>query len=180
MGWAGVAVTLGIPGIGQISGTWEPDDAERRAAWELYVELVTRVTALGLPPDQGSLREALSSIHSLFRTTREILRRYGPAVAPRAHDDSLTLGYLAVAILNGALRPLLTAWHPELSAYEATRPAERSPGEHERLWSKASELRRELVETSQLLLKFAEVLAEVAGAASLVRPANLPGEIRGS
>jgi len=25
----------------QISGTWEPNDQERRAAWELYVELNT-------------------------------------------------------------------------------------------------------------------------------------------
>ena len=26
----------------KISGTWEPNDAERKAAWELYVELITR------------------------------------------------------------------------------------------------------------------------------------------
>lgn len=30
----------------EISGTWEPNDAERRAAWELYVELVTRVSVV--------------------------------------------------------------------------------------------------------------------------------------
>ncbi|MGZ6868949.1 MAG: hypothetical protein ACXVHI_01345 [Frankiaceae bacterium] len=29
-----------------ISGTWEPNDAERAAAWELYVELVTRISVV--------------------------------------------------------------------------------------------------------------------------------------
>jgi hypothetical protein len=31
-----------------ISGTWEPNDDERRAAWELYVELVTRMAVVPL------------------------------------------------------------------------------------------------------------------------------------
>ena len=31
-----------LPGIGGIQGTWEPDESEIRAAWELYVEMITR------------------------------------------------------------------------------------------------------------------------------------------
>ncbi|PAZ15404.1 hypothetical protein CLM62_13375 [Streptomyces sp. SA15] len=31
---------------------------------------------------EGFLREALSSLYTFFTTTREILRRYGPDVAP--------------------------------------------------------------------------------------------------
>jgi hypothetical protein len=111
-----VEVKLGIPVVGQVSGTWVPDEAERWAAWELYVELVTRITVVDLPPDQGLLREALSSLHSLFPTTRDILRRYGPAVAPQGKEGGITFGYLAVAILNGVLRALLSTWHPALSA----------------------------------------------------------------
>jgi hypothetical protein len=69
-----VQVKLTIPFIGEISGTWEPDEVERRAAWELYVELVTRVAVVQLGPAEGLLREALSSLREVFGITREILR----------------------------------------------------------------------------------------------------------
>jgi hypothetical protein len=75
-------VSLGLPfNLGSIAGTWEPDDQERRAAWELYVELITRISVEDLKEQEGFLREALSSLYTLFNTTRDILRRYGPDVA---------------------------------------------------------------------------------------------------
>ena len=52
-----VQVKLTIPFLGEVSGTWEPDEAERRAAWELYVELATRVAVVPLGPGEGLLRE---------------------------------------------------------------------------------------------------------------------------
>ena len=45
-----VNLALKIPGIGGISGTWEPDESEIRAAWELYVEVVTRTPLGGFSP----------------------------------------------------------------------------------------------------------------------------------
>ena len=45
-----VNLALKIPGIGGISGTWEPDESEIRAAWELYVEVVTRTPLGGFFP----------------------------------------------------------------------------------------------------------------------------------
>jgi hypothetical protein len=68
-----VQVKLTIPFVGEVSGTWEPDQAERHAAWELYVELVTRVAVVELGPEEGLLREALSSLHALCEVA-EILR----------------------------------------------------------------------------------------------------------
>jgi hypothetical protein len=81
-----VQVKLTIPFIGEISGTWEPEEAERHAAWELYVELVTRIAVVQLSPAEGMLREALSSLREVFGITREILRRYGPSVAPKTAE----------------------------------------------------------------------------------------------
>jgi hypothetical protein len=46
----GVKVNLGFL---ELSGEWEPNDTERAAAWELYVELITRVTTVPLKPDEG-------------------------------------------------------------------------------------------------------------------------------
>ena len=60
-----IKVSLKLPYIGVIEGTWEPDDRERKAAWELYVELVTRIAVAGLHPNEGLLREALSEVLSI-------------------------------------------------------------------------------------------------------------------
>lgn len=113
-----VSLDLKIPGIGGIQGTWEPDDGEIRAAWELYVELVTRAPLGSFSPQEGSAREALASIHSLFETTRSVLKAHGPSIARLRGSAGMSLGYLAVSMLNLVLRQFLTDWHPRLSAWE--------------------------------------------------------------
>ena len=67
-------VTVSLPfGIG--SASWESDQTERRAAWELYIELVTRIAVQPLATKEGLMREALNSLYNLFGSTREILRK---------------------------------------------------------------------------------------------------------
>jgi hypothetical protein len=40
-----LSLSLGLPfGLGSTSGTWEPDEQEQKAAWEMYVELITRTS----------------------------------------------------------------------------------------------------------------------------------------
>ncbi|MFG2876444.1 hypothetical protein ACGFYU_15890 [Streptomyces sp. NPDC048337] len=143
-------------------------DSEREAAWELYVELATRVSVVELGEDEGLLREALSSLYTVFATTREILRRYGPAVAPRVPPGHLTFGVLAVNVLNLSIRPLLSRWHPLLTAHEATRGDHVDPVAHERRWSRVGELRAEIESVRQVLLGLAQALNEVAGVGDLI------------
>jgi hypothetical protein len=163
-----ISVELGLPYIGKISGDWEPDQKEREAAWELYVELITRVSVVNLGPDEGLLRESLSSLYSLFSTTREILRKRGPAVAKPKSEDGLSFGLLAVTVLNTVLRPLLSKWHPLLEDYEATKPSGTSTVDFERKWEKAAELRGALEGARVKLVEFAAILADVAGVPSLL------------
>ena len=151
----------------EISGTWKPNDSERKAAWELYVEIVTRVAAVPLSAESGLLREALTSLHSLFQTTRSILRRYGPSVAEPKPDGQYNFGFLAVALLNFGIRPLLSCWHPSLADWEASRPIERSRSEHERAWERAPVLRAELAKTRELLMSYADALAKACGVPDL-------------
>ena len=62
-------VTVSLPfGIG--SASWEADPTERNAAWELYVELVTRVAVQRLEPQEGLVREAMNSRSASARGTR--------------------------------------------------------------------------------------------------------------
>jgi hypothetical protein len=166
-------VSLGLPfGLGSISGSWAPDDAEKEAAWEMYVELITRVSVEELSPDGGLLREALSSLYSLFATTREILRRHGPGIARPKEGRDLSFGLIAITVLNRALRPLLATWHPLLAHYESQRPPEVSAVEHERSWDKAGELRQALQDLRATLRRYAELLAEVADVPPLTPPSD--------
>lgn len=163
-----VKVRLTIPYIGGIEGTWEPDKAEQEAAWEMYVELATRISVVELKPDEGMLREALSSLYTLFETTRKILRDHGPSVARPKGKDNISFGYLAIAILNGALRPVLAKWHPLLLDYESTRDKSVSPLAYERSWEKYDELSNVLKEVRIVLKEYADLLAQVAEVPSLI------------
>ncbi|MGW0827597.1 hypothetical protein [Streptomyces sp. NPDC002845] len=163
------SVKIAIPFVGEISGEWEPDDAERKAAWELYVELVTRVAVVPLREGEGSAREALTSMYSLFATVRDILKRYGPDLASPGRPDQVSFGALAVTVLNNALRPVLAKWHPRLAAWEGAVPVGRAPVDHENAWPEIDALRADLESLRLVLVQMADVLGTVAGAADLIR-----------
>ena len=158
-----VKLDLKVPGIGGVAGTWEPDESEVRAAWELYVEMVTRTPLGGFSSQEGSLREALNSIYSLFDTTRGILRKYGPAVARPKSGRELSFGYLAVSIPNLVLRPLLTEWHPKLRSWERD-----NPHLDEREWEGRNDFLSALTEISGQLRQYADLFAEVADVPELI------------
>ncbi|MGF1514924.1 MAG: hypothetical protein ACFB5Z_14680, partial [Elainellaceae cyanobacterium] len=151
-------VSINLPfGIG--GAAWEADPTERRAAWELYVELVTRVAVQTLSPQAGSVREAMNSMYSLFGSTREILRQAGPDVGA-SHDS---VGGIAIAVLNNGLRPFLSKWHSALQTWEAGRSEEISPQDHEKMWEKEPQIRRELEQLRNNLNEYAQALAAISG-----------------
>ncbi len=158
--------SISIPFLG-LSGEWEVDDQQRNAAWEIYIELVTRVTVVELKKDEGIIREALNSFYSLFNTTREILKKYGPSIAVAGKHSDMTLGHVAVGVLNKVLRPLLAEWHPKLEAYEKKRSENTSIKEHERQWPQAAELRKKIAEVREELTVYADVLAKVSEVSKL-------------
>lgn len=162
-----VKVSLKLPFIGGIEGNWEFDEKEKEAAWEMYVELVTRISVVKLEYDEGLLREALSSLHTLFSTTRNILRQYGPSIATPKGEENLSFGYIAIVILNTLIRPVLSKWHPLLLDYESKK-GNISPLEHERNWDKHDELRDVLEEVRMKLIEYANLLSKVAGVPSLI------------
>jgi len=52
-------VSVSLPfGIGSMS--WKVDTTQKKAAWSLYVELVTRIAVQPLSVDQGLVREAMN------------------------------------------------------------------------------------------------------------------------
>jgi len=163
-----VAVSLKLPFLGDINGTWEPDETEQRAAWEMYVELVTRVSLVELQPGEGLLHEALASLYTLFDSTRKILREYGPAVARPKGEGEFSFGYLAIAIINYVIRPLLTKWHPKLLHYQSMQTGTSASVLYEQQWEDSDQLRQELNNAHGILRQYADLLARIAEVPPLV------------
>jgi len=125
---------------------WEPKDEDKDAAWDLYVELITRVATQRLEPDEGDEAAALESIHDLFALTRSTIRRNG------RHCINFTR--IAVVVLNQKVRPFAAKWHPRLiaGALEATDKAE---------------FRKELGQLQRDLRSYMRLLADLAGVEDL-------------
>jgi hypothetical protein len=110
-------VNLNLPfGLGGVSVDISQEESAQ-AAWRLYVEYSTRIATEELPKGQGSVREALSSIHALFGITRTILQEGGLDLVREGKNESV--GTVAIRILNEGIRPNLVKWHSSLSAFEA-------------------------------------------------------------
>ena len=122
-------------------------DEDRAAAWELYVELLTRIVTQPLPTGTGDEETAFESVQSLFPTTREILRRRG--------RGTVHFSKVAIPILNQIVRPFTARWHRE-SLSGAFRDTIRCKEFREQLETLQADLRR-----------YNRLLAEVAGVEDL-------------
>jgi hypothetical protein len=146
------SVSLNLPfGLGGFD--IEVTESEVRAAWQLYVEFATRVSAHPLAPGAGSVRDALTSLYSLFDITRQVLRAAGPEVG----EGPESLGPLAIRILNEGLRPFLVCWHTEVRRSEAASSGEELSPE------RRSAFDEELEYLRQNLAVYVDALARIAG-----------------
>lgn len=81
----------------------EPQDHDRDAAWEMYVELLTRITTQALPTEYGDEQAALDSVYSLFGISREIIKQH------TRHANEFAK--IAIVVLNQVVRPFTAKWH---------------------------------------------------------------------
>ena len=142
-----------------IEGIWDPTENERKAAWEMYVEVVTRIPVAYVKPEMGLLRINLSSLYKLFDVTREILRKYGTSVARPRAKGQLSFAYISIKILDLILRPFMMKWHPLLAAYERTKKRSDSPQEHEKKWARYEEFNRAMNEVRETMMQYISLLA---------------------
>lgn len=126
---------------------WIPRDEDKTAAWDLYVELLTRVITQKLVPTQGTEVAALSSVYQLFPLTREIIKRNG------RHCINFTK--IAVVVLNQIVRPFTTKWHSTFDAGQM--PTE----------DQVVTFRIELLALQAELRKYTRLLADMAGVEDL-------------
>ena len=125
--------------------SFEP--ADKDAAWELYIEILTRIVTQPLPSEVGDEKTALDSVYSLFGITREILRRRG--------NGTIKFSMVAIPVLNQVVRPFTAKWHKESLAGAFDRK------------SKRKEFRRELEILQSELRNYNSLLADIAGVEDL-------------
>jgi len=150
-------VTFSIPGW--VSVKLEPNDAERRAAWKLYVELATRVGSQSFDSSTGSVRAGLESLYGVFVLTRSILREAGPDVARTENS----FGPLAIGFLTEVLAPFLLKWNEPLREYEGQRKPEISIIGHEHNWDRYVDMCKNFDDIRPTLQGYVNALADIAG-----------------
>jgi hypothetical protein len=133
---------------------WNPSDQDKDAAWDLYIELLTRTTTQPLPDEDGVEQTALSSIYGLFGITRQALKEHG--------RSCIEFSRIAVIVLNQIVRPFTSEWHRR-----SENGAFKSPGE-------CVEFRSELKALQIKLRNYTGLLAELANVEDLT---NIDPEI---
>ncbi|MBW7942019.1 MAG: hypothetical protein H3C64_06355 [Candidatus Kuenenia stuttgartiensis] len=126
---------------------WKPKDEDKDAAWELYIELLTRITTQPLPKEHGDESTALDSIHSIFNLTREVIKRRGRLC--------IEFTKIAIVILNQKIRPFTAKWHKLMIDKAFENP------------TKCAEFRKELEELQKILLIYTKMLADMSGVEDL-------------
>ncbi|MEU6646526.1 TIR domain-containing protein [Saccharomonospora sp. NPDC046836] len=137
------------------------NDEQARAAHQIRSELIHRVTGNPLADGEGSLRDALSSLHELLKTARSVYGNLPPGSLHKAPSGA-DLSTLVNHLINDVLRSRLTHWHVELAAHEDVRPDGVSRIEHERRWPHNRKLREELLLIHREALDIADQLALIA------------------
>ena len=121
--------------------------ADKDAAWELYIEMLTRIATQPLPVESGDEKTALDSVYSLFPITREILRRQG--------RSAVKFSMVAIPVLNQIVRPFTAKWHKESVAGAFDKE------------DKRREFREELVALQGELRNYNRMLADISGVEDL-------------
>lgn len=119
---------------------WEPNEADRKAATELHVQLISRITTQRLSYGEGTEVAALTSVYQLFDKTREITSEHLGC----RHVDTI-----AWHLITTRARPFTAKWHrrSERGALEAL--------------DATDVFRAELFEVQQALSRLDELMVEI-------------------
>lgn len=126
---------------------WEPSNDDKDAAWDLYVELLTRITTQPLPEGSGIEAVALDSVYQVFALTRGTLKAHGRKAEGFAK--------VAIVVLNQVVRPFTTKWHrlSEDGAFQDTK--------------QCNLFRDELHDLQEDLRNYTQLLSDLAGVENL-------------
>ncbi len=150
-----INVNLKLPYVNAIQGVWDVKECETHAAWETYVEIVTRILPAHPVTHTRCPEVELVSIRDLFDKIRDILKRSGPSIGQTHLKGGLTFAFLALTIMNVVLRPILM--EHKAAAGEGNR------GSSDRTTQENQRLCEQLNKTYAVLIDFCNILTQAAG-----------------
>ena len=127
---------------------FQASDDDITAAWEMYVELLTRVATQRIDDCQGDEIAALDSIYALFDITRNVLKEKG--------RNAQNFTKIAIIVLNQVIRPFTSKWHKRKNMGALSTEED------------CIEFRKDLVELQTELIKYAGMLSEMAMVENLI------------
>lgn len=137
---------------------WKPQEADKDAAWELYIELLTRITTQPLPINHGNEKTALDSIYSLFDLTRVIIKSH--------KRDCIEFTKIAIVVLNQIIRPFTAKWH-KISIEKGFADSD-----------SCKSFREELLELQKQLCIYTKMLADMAGVEDLTNLEDMSNQTK--
>lgn len=139
-----------------LEADWQPKDEDKDAAWELYIELLTRIATQPLPEKYGDEATALESVYRLFGLTREIIKTHG--------RECIEFTKIAIIILNQKIRPFTAKWHKIMleCGFDKKKVRKR--------------FRDELKELQKILKIYTKMLSDMAGVEDLTELEDVNGQ----
>ena len=135
---------------------------DKKIAWQLYCELVTRVGVVEFIEDEDIIVYCLDSWYSFFQFAREKLKDLKPRKKSKKAERDLPL--IILKLLNEQLRPFLRKWHGQFrhfwdkEADQKLYPVKRQKSfpKYNKLVEDLKKLQIKLKQTSEALLKIAK------------------------
>jgi hypothetical protein len=144
-------VKVTVPELTEL--TFAVSDEHRKVAWNIFIEIMTRIASQPLAAQEGLLREVLSSLYSMLLSIRELLK----ATIPSHPTAGPTVEMFAFRMSNKELRPFLAKWHPELKRFEQA-----TPPQPETAWEHNNVCRGELKELQDRLVEYGRAFGKLA------------------
>lgn len=163
-GWRRFEIEEAEFGLGDQKITLRPNDLDRQIAYKIWVELSTRKIGLPIDLDHDVIVEVYDSWYSFFAVTRDLIKDI-PVVKVRRKDTEKIVR-LSIEVLNNGLRPHLTQWQARFRrwydrAMDQTDLGELSPQDVQRKFPEFEQIRRELQEVNQRLIKYRHKMYEL-------------------
>lgn len=132
-------------------------------AHRIYTELITRKAAILIEPDKDVIMEIYDSWYTLFKTTREEIKKLsGQSLRSDYCGDLVSM---SIDILNKGLRPHLTTYQAKFRKWysEELNKSEnvgKSPQEIQRIYPEYAELIESMKKVNELLIQYAKNLKQ--------------------
>jgi hypothetical protein len=141
---------------------------QKRVAWSLFVEIVTRIATQSMSDEDGDNGIALKSLYELFQYTRKSITEIKPTSMLPSRKKSLdTVETYALTMLNQDLRPFLSKWHPIWDAWRRANPDTACLS-----WDQHTAFRNELKVLQTQIRARAKGLGKIAGVSEIGRFMN--------